>query len=196
LIVDYHWNELWRSLLGLVKFLHSKSEDLTDLNGITNLINNLVDLLAASLAGGETFLPGTTDYDDLFYKLVQATTSLEKFSQICNPLLSVRTLTIDFGKRPSPGMTTLLTVCKHYQSLLSEHQKTSKSRHLSSEEVTRVIKEGYDSMQIPPSSPQVTASVEGGGVKYKEAEFRGILKKIWRICIADGTVLIERTDGA
>ena len=92
-------------------------------------------------------------------------------------------------------MTTLLTVCKHYQSLLSEHQKTSKSRHLSSEEVTRVIKEGYDSIQITPSSPQVTASVEGGVAKYKEAEFRGILKKIWRISIADGTVLIERTDG-
>jgi hypothetical protein len=194
LIVDYHWNELWRSLLGLVKFLHSKSEDLTDLNDITDLINDLVDLLAASLAGGETFLPGTTDYDDLFYKLVQATTSLEKFSQICI-LLSLPILIIDFGKRPSPGMTTLLTVCKHYQSLLSEHQKTSKSRHLSSEEVTRVIKEGYDSIQITPSSPQsVTASVESGGAKYKEAEFRGILKKIWRISIADGTVLIERAD--
>ena len=92
-------------------------------------------------------------------------------------------------------MTTLLSVCKHYQSLLSEHQKTSKSRHLSSEEVTRVIKEGYDSIQITPSSPQVTASVEGISGKYKEAEYRGILKKIWRICIADGTVLLGRMDG-
>ena len=83
-MTDYHWNELWRSLLGLVNFLHSKSEDMTDLNGITELANNLVEVLAASLTGGETFLPGTTDYDDLFYKLVQATNSLEKFSQLCN----------------------------------------------------------------------------------------------------------------
>ena len=104
-------------------------------------------------------------------------------------------LTLDFGKRPSPGMTTLLSVCKHYQSLLSEHQKASKSRHLSSEEVTRVIKEGYDSIQITPSSPQVAASFEGVAGRYKEAEFRGILKKIWRISIADGTVLLDREDG-
>ena len=104
-------------------------------------------------------------------------------------------LTLDFGKRPSPGMTTLLSVCKHYQSLLSEHQKASKSRHLSSEEVTRVIKEGYDSIQITPTSPQVAASAEGVAGRYKEAEFRGMLKKIWRISIADGTVLLDRADG-
>src|SRR5271170_3837144 len=88
--LPYHWHELWRSLLGLLKFLVAKSEDLTDSNNIHELAANLVDLLAASLAGGETFLPGTTEYDDLFYKLVQATSALEKFSQICisqfNPL--------------------------------------------------------------------------------------------------------------
>ena len=89
-------------------------------------------------------------------------------------------------------MITLLSVCKHYQALLSEHQKASKSRHLSSEEVTKVIKDGYDSIQIMPSSPQATANVEGASGRYKEGEFRGILKKIWRICIADGTVLLER----
>jgi hypothetical protein len=82
-VLAYHWNELWRSLLGLLKFLVTKSEDLIDLNGINDLINNLVDVLALSLAGGETFLPGTTDYDDLFYKLVQGSSTLEQFSQIC-----------------------------------------------------------------------------------------------------------------
>jgi hypothetical protein len=81
----YHWNELWRSLLGLLKFLLAKADDLTDQNGIDLLVNNLIDLLATSLAGGETFLPGPTDYDDLFYKLVQATTQLEQFSKTCTP---------------------------------------------------------------------------------------------------------------
>jgi len=90
-------------------------------------------------------------------------------------------------------MATLLSVCKHYQTLISEHQKQSKSRHLSSDEVIKVIKEGYDSIQIAPSSPQATASVEGSGARYKEGEYRGILKKIWRVCIADGTLLLERS---
>jgi hypothetical protein len=84
--LPYHWHELWRSLLGLLKFLVAKSEDLTDSNNIHELATNLVDLLAAALAGGETFLPGAADYDDLFYKLVQATSSLEQFSQICIPI--------------------------------------------------------------------------------------------------------------
>ena len=103
-------------------------------------------------------------------------------------------LITDFGKRPSHSMTTLLSVCKHYQELISEHQRTSKSRHLSSEEVTKVIKQGYDSIQITPSSPQVAASIDSVGGRYKEGDHRGILKKIWRICIADGTVLLDRTD--
>jgi hypothetical protein len=66
-----------------LKFLLAKADDLTDQNGIDLLVNNLIDLLAVALAGGETFLPGTTDYDDLFYKLVQATTQLEQFSTTC-----------------------------------------------------------------------------------------------------------------
>jgi len=91
-------------------------------------------------------------------------------------------------------MTTLLSVCNHYQALLQEHQKTSKSRHLSSEEVTKVIKDGYDSIQIAPSSPSVAGAAEGAGGRYKEGEYRGILKKIWRICLADGTVLLNSND--
>jgi Armadillo-like helical domain-containing protein 3, C-terminal len=90
-------------------------------------------------------------------------------------------------------MTTLLSVCKHYQALLSEHQKASKSRHLSSDEVTKVIKQGYDSIQIPPPSPQVL-STEALSARYKELEYRPILKKIWRVCIADGTILVDRPD--
>src|SRR6201988_411207 len=114
----------------MLKFLLAKSENLLDLNGINELVNNLIDLLAACLAGGETFLPGTADYDDLFYKLVQASTTLEQFSKTCTSKLLLF-LILDFGKRPSPSMLTLLSVCNHYQSLLSEHQKTSKSRHFS-----------------------------------------------------------------
>lgn len=80
---DYYWKELWRSLLGLLSFLVAKSEDLVDSNGIQDLVNHLIELLATSLAGGEAFLPGTSDYDDLFYKLVLASSSLEEFSKIC-----------------------------------------------------------------------------------------------------------------
>jgi len=153
-----------------------------------------VELLGASLAGGETFLPGTAEYDDLFYKLVQASTTFEAFSQTCTTPTCTLSDFLDFGKRPSSTMNTLLSVCKHYQELLSEHQKTSKSQHLSSKEVTQVIKQGYDSIQLTPASPQFAASIEGAGGRYKEAEYRAILKKIWRIAISDGSVLLERTD--
>ena len=91
-------------------------------------------------------------------------------------------------------METLLSVCQHYQSLINEHQKTSKSRHLSSEEVIKVIKDGYDSVQIAPIFSGVVAQGQGIGGRYKEAEYRGILKKIGRICIADGNVLVEMKD--
>lgn len=79
----YHWSELWRCILSLIRFLSSYAADLKDLPGIHKFIDDLVNLIALALSAGDAFLPGAAEYDDLFYKLVEAGDVLVKFRDSC-----------------------------------------------------------------------------------------------------------------
>lgn len=81
--IAYHWSELWRCILSLIRFLSSYAADLKDLPGIHIFIDDLVNLIALALSAGDAFLPGAGEYDDLFYKLVEAGDVLVKFRDNC-----------------------------------------------------------------------------------------------------------------
>lgn len=81
--IAYHWSELWRCILSLIRFLSSYAIDLKDLPGIHTFIDDLVNLIALALSAGDAFLPGAAEYDDLFYKLVEAGDVLVKFRDNC-----------------------------------------------------------------------------------------------------------------
>lgn len=81
--IAYHWSELWRCILTLIRFLSSYAADLKDLPGIHTFIDDLVNLIALALSAGDAFLPGAGEYDDLFYKLVEAGDVLVKFRDNC-----------------------------------------------------------------------------------------------------------------
>lgn len=50
---------------------------------ILKFIDDLVNLIALALSAGDAFLPGAAEYDDLFYKLVEAGDVLVKFRDSC-----------------------------------------------------------------------------------------------------------------
>jgi hypothetical protein len=87
--LHYHWSELFRCLLSLIRFLTTYTADLKALTHIETLLDNLVNLIALSLSAGESFLPTPAAYDDLFYKLVEMGEVLVKFRD-----------NYDLGKRP------------------------------------------------------------------------------------------------
>lgn len=82
-VSEYHWSELWRSILSFIRFLTVYSTDLQELHHIHGLIHNLVNVVALALSSGDSFLPGAAEYDDLFYKLVETGDILTKFSDAC-----------------------------------------------------------------------------------------------------------------
>lgn len=67
----------------MIRFLSSYAADLKDLPGIHSFIDDLVNLIALALSAGDAFLPGAAEYDDLFYKLVEAGDVLVKFRDNC-----------------------------------------------------------------------------------------------------------------
>jgi hypothetical protein len=107
--LNYHWSELFRSLLSLVRFLTTYTTDLKSLSNIEILLDDLVNLIALSLSAGEAFLPNPAAYDDLFYKLVETGEVLVKFRD-----------NYDLGKRPTSSIETLISVSTHYKQLLAD----------------------------------------------------------------------------
>ncbi|RKF62282.1 UPF0588 membrane protein C20F10.02c [Erysiphe neolycopersici] len=166
--LKYHWSELFRSLLSLVRFLTSYTADLKGLKNIDILIDDLVNLLALSLCCGEAFLHSPMSYYDLFYKIVEMGEVLIKFRD-------------NFGleKRPKNSIDTLINVSKHYNQLLQGDGLERKKKNLTSAQVASVIKQGYQTLSI-----QAKDGLENCE-KYREVNMKVFLKQVARCAVAD-----------
>ena len=174
--LSYHWSELWRSLLSFVRFLSTYPDDLKAVARTTDLVQSLVDLLALALTVGEAFLPDAAAYDDLFYKLVESGDALIKLRDTYD-LSSV-------AEKQSP-VNILIGVSQHYQELIESQR--AKREHLSPREVSKIIKQGYETLSIEARDGQ-----EGGEGGYREVEFRSVLKRVARVAVADASKIVSR----
>lgn len=140
--VNYHWSELWRTLLSLVKFLSSSSA-----NNNSNSNNNsetseqphttarlLALVMSTCLIHGDTIFPDSKQYDDIFYKLIGHSGEIEKFSKL-------------YFKIPTPSISVLTAACDHYKQLLTKQQQ-QKNKTFSANEVAQVIKQGYNTLSL------------------------------------------------
>ncbi|KAI5815808.1 hypothetical protein BZA77DRAFT_315217 [Pyronema omphalodes] len=80
--LQYHWSELFKSVLGLIKFLTQYAGDLKGLPRLNLLLDGGINLLTLSLCSGELFLPDAEAYDDIFYKLVESFEVLKKCREL------------------------------------------------------------------------------------------------------------------
>ncbi|KAL1631763.1 hypothetical protein SLS56_004282 [Neofusicoccum ribis] len=171
----YHWSELWRSLLSFIRFLTTYANDIKSLRESPRLIDDTVNLIALSLSAGESFLPDAAAYDDLFYKLVETGDILTKFRDA-----------YDLSKQSSSSsIETLISVSSHYHSLLEGDEKGKvKSKNLSPREVSKVIKQGYETLSI-----QAREDLDHWE-RYREADHKVILKKVSRAAVEDSKALV------
>jgi hypothetical protein len=186
--LNYHWAELWRSLLSFIRFLTTYAPDLQNQPSIDRLANSTVNLIALSLSSGEAFLPDAAAYDDLFYKLVETGDHLTKFRDAYNLSAALKTPSTardDIGASGS-SIDTLLSVSEHYHSLLeSEGKKGSAAKNLSPKEVSKIITQGYESLSI-----QAKDGLDRWE-KFREADYKSELKRVARAAVADAKELAE-----
>ncbi|KAK4155275.1 hypothetical protein C8A00DRAFT_13676 [Chaetomidium leptoderma] len=189
--LQYHWAELFRSLLSLVRFLTTYAADLKDLPHVDVLLDHVVNLIALGLSAGETFLPTPAAYDDLFYKVVETGEVLVKFRA-----------TYGLANRASNSIDTLVKVSTHYKDMLAEGGGggggggggagkgdgsvkvkggggARAGSQLTSLQVAEVIKQGYETLSI-----QAKEGLDSWE-KYREADERTLLKKMARAVVVD-----------
>lgn len=80
-------------------------------------------------------------------------------------------------------MKTLLHVSSHYSGLLeAEKEKGKLGKNLSPKEVGRVIRAGYETLELPEEGRAGFMAVE----KWREGEEKSFLKRVGREAVADG----------
>lgn len=164
----YHWSELWRTLLSFIRFLTSYTDDLRKISGIYTLLDSLINLIALSLSSGDAFLPGPSDYDDLFYKLVETGDTLSTFRDA-----------YELENRQGSSLPTLINVSSHYHELLQNSKEKARNKHMSPKQVSEVIKNGYETLSIKAKEGLDQWD------RYREADFKPVLKKIARVAVTD-----------
>lgn len=174
--LHYHWSELFRSLLSLIRFLTSYTAELKHLTNIEVLTDSLVNLIALSLSAGEAFLPTPSSYDDLFYKLVEIGDILTKFRD-----------SYGLQKRSNNSIETLISVSTHYKELLKDGEG-KRGRALTSAQVSGVIKAGYETLSI-----QAKEGLDSWE-RYREADEKAFLKKVARVVVSDAKELVVETE--
>jgi len=207
----YHWNELFRSLLTLIKFLATYATDLksatttttmtssssSSSSQIDTLIGHVVNILALSLSAGEVFLPSAAEYDDLFYKVVEAGDTLVKLKTVYgldSKRGSTTTATAinnnnSSSSSSSSSIDTLLSVSAHYKQQLlgggdeSQKKGSSSVKSLTSTRVAEVIKKGYESLSIQ------TKEGLDSWEKFREADERSLIKIVARTAVEDVKLL-------
>ncbi|KAL3479864.1 hypothetical protein BJX99DRAFT_53262 [Aspergillus californicus] len=203
--LPYHWSELWRNLLSLMRFLTTYVSDLQSSPHITTLTTSLVDLVAFCVSAGDTFLPDPSSYDDLFYKLVETGPILVKFRDVYSlksSSSSALSKPVDSNKDIHvAAVETLISVSTHFYALLFNPGKDTETKtdgdtqtptpipaaqkkNLSPREVHRIIKQGYDTLSIQP--PEGLSA----WTRYRESDWKMELKRAARCAVDDATQLV------
>jgi hypothetical protein len=157
----------------------SYAAELKEIPRVMILVDDAVNLIALSLSSGDSFLPGAAEYDDLFYKLVEAGDVLVKFRDSYD-LATQRTST--------NAIATLISVSEHYYQLIEENRGKSGKKNLTPQQVADVIKSGYETLSME-GLEGAGRSGGGGGLdrweRYREADERAFLKKVARAVVVD-----------
>ncbi|KAI9038931.1 ARMH3 family protein [Aspergillus affinis] len=202
--LNYHWSELWRTLLSLMRFLTTYVSDLSGSPHIDTLATTLVDLIAFCVSTGDTFLPDPSSYDDLFYKLVETGPIISKFRDVYIAKPSSST-TPASTKAADPSTTTkdvhvaaidtLISVSTHFYTLLFNPDQSAdaksdapipatQKKNLSPREVHRIIKQGYETLSI--QSPDGLSA----WTRYRETDWKPELKRAARCAVDDARQLV------
>jgi len=186
--LSYHWSLLWQTLLSFLRFLTTYAPSL----GVRDpdlplLINPFLATLALAVTSGNSFLPDPVAYDDLIYKLVEAGDYVTRFKKAFELHLKTgETRIANANEVTTAPIDILMQVSAHYHDLVeAEKGKGRMSNNLSPREVSRVIRQGYESLRLP--------AMDGldRWERFREGDERGMLKRVARMAVEDTKKLLR-----
>ncbi|CAG8584694.1 2506_t:CDS:10 [Cetraspora pellucida] len=146
-VLSYHWSELWHSLIGLLKFIHSNYDNFQqDRSSINEILISAITTINLCISFGDSFFPDAVTYDKLFYEIVRSNEVFEGLSKIVNIQDPVKP-----SQKFSPteqAFVNINTICQHFHLKIEAWKAANRAQTLLPEQVLAIINANYDSLNL------------------------------------------------
>uniref|UniRef100_A0A3Q1C3Q6 Armadillo-like helical domain-containing protein n=1 Tax=Amphiprion ocellaris TaxID=80972 RepID=A0A3Q1C3Q6_AMPOC len=138
------WRELWSALINLLKFLLSNETTLLAKHNIFHLALLVVNLFNMFITYGDTFLPTSNSYDELYYEIV-------RMHQLPVQILRVSTNTGQWKEAASKvthALVNVRAIINHFNPKIESYAAVNHISQLSEEQVLEVVRSNYDTLTL------------------------------------------------
>uniref|UniRef100_A0A6Q2XRW2 Armadillo-like helical domain-containing protein n=1 Tax=Esox lucius TaxID=8010 RepID=A0A6Q2XRW2_ESOLU len=146
--LHYTWRELWSALINLLKFLLSNETVLLAKHNIFHLALLVVNLFNMFITYGDTFLPTSNSYDELYYEIVRMH---QVFDNLYCMVLRVSTNAGQW-KEPASKVTHSLVnvraIINHFNPKIESYAAVNHISQLSEDQVLEVVRSNYDTLTL------------------------------------------------
>ncbi|XP_068995845.1 armadillo-like helical domain-containing protein 3 [Embiotoca jacksoni] len=146
--LHYTWRELWSALINLLKFLLSNETSLLAKHNIFHLALLVVNLFNMFITYGDTFLPTSNSYDELYYEIVRMH---QVFDNLYCMVLRVSTNTGQWKEAASKvthALVNVRAIINHFNPKIESYAAVNHISQLSEEQVLEVVRSNYDTLTL------------------------------------------------
>uniref|UniRef100_A0A3Q3IPA2 Armadillo-like helical domain-containing protein n=1 Tax=Monopterus albus TaxID=43700 RepID=A0A3Q3IPA2_MONAL len=146
--LHYTWRELWSALINLLKFLLSNETTLLAKHNIFHLALLVVNLFNMFITYGDTFLPTSNSYDELYYEIVRMH---QVFDNLNCMVLRVSTNTGQWKEAASKvthALVNVRAIINHFNPKIESYAAVNHISQLSEEQVLEVVRSNYDTLTL------------------------------------------------
>ncbi|XP_015239794.1 PREDICTED: UPF0668 protein C10orf76 homolog [Cyprinodon variegatus] len=146
--LHYTWRELWSALINLLKFLLSNETALLAKHNIFYLALLVVNLFNMFITYGDTFLPTSNSYDELYYEIVRMH---QVFDNLYCMVLRVSTNTGQWKEAASKvthALVNIRAIVNHFNPKIESYAAVNHISQLSEEQVLEVVRSNYDTLTL------------------------------------------------
>ncbi|KAK9539754.1 hypothetical protein VZT92_002255 [Zoarces viviparus] len=146
--LHYTWRELWSALINLLKFLLSNETTLLAKHNIFHLALLVVNLFNMFITYGDTFLPTSNSYDELYYEIVRMH---QVFDNLYCMVLRVSTNTGQWKEAASKvthALVNVRAIVNHFNPKIESYAAVNHISQLSEEQVLEVVRSNYDTLTL------------------------------------------------
>ncbi|EIM92219.1 uncharacterized protein STEHIDRAFT_70825 [Stereum hirsutum FP-91666 SS1] len=137
--LEYHWQELWRALFGLLDFLANKMDSLITAGDIIGLVEETITLLDLAFVKAEIILPTPRAVHEFIYEIVRSSAVLRKCEVTLHSASALNSRAPSAENYASSvALSRLLSVANFYE------EKISSAQARTAKEAMRVVAKHID----------------------------------------------------
>jgi hypothetical protein len=146
--LTYNWQELWTSLISVVKFMVSNESQLIPKYNIFALAMQVINLFNLFITYGDTFLPSPTSYDELYYEIVRMHHVFENLYAMALRHSTSGGQWKATSNRVANDLVNIRAIINHFTTKIDSWAAMRKISALTENQVLEVVRANYDSLTL------------------------------------------------